>query len=251
MRIISDFHDYYDSALSYGIDPNLIYLRKQQKLYYGFKITDKVKQLPGNLDAVLKPVLDILFKIPEGIKGILARRNDPHIDISSKIIGFCGRIYPAIDLNNVTYYSPQSLVSLMPSSILSRLKIDQNIMSDWISKTDKWNYGKRLTFHDWNKMIEEIGSKRFDDIFIEMKAPIFVCEYDNHACNLVINPLLSKLSFQKIKSPTEAFQEISMYLGNQLAVQNDPSSVISDDILRDKKGFDKWSFRQHKDDVKG
>ena len=28
MRIYSDFHDYYDIGLSYGIDPKIIYSRK-------------------------------------------------------------------------------------------------------------------------------------------------------------------------------------------------------------------------------
>ena len=168
MRIISEFHDYYDTALSYGIDPNLVYLRKQEKLYYGFKITDKVKQFPGNLDNVLKPALDILLKMPEYIKEINSRRNAPQLYLTSKIIGFCGKLYPVIDLNNITYYSPQMLVSLIPSDILSRLKIDKNIMSDWITKTDKWNHSKRLTFDKWNNIVEELGGKRYDDIFLSL-----------------------------------------------------------------------------------
>lgn len=39
-----------------------------------------------------------------------------------------------------------------------------------------------------------------------------------------------------------------MYLGNQLARQNDPPAEISDEIMRDEKGFDEWSFRRHKEE---
>lgn len=65
-----------------------------------------------------------------------------------------------------------------------------------------------------------------------------------------MHPFLKADEFQKIKGPAETFQQISTYLGNQLARQPDPSSTISDEILRDEKGFDKWSFRRHKEEDK-
>lgn len=35
MRIASDYHDYYDTALSYGADPNLFYRRKAVEIEFG------------------------------------------------------------------------------------------------------------------------------------------------------------------------------------------------------------------------
>lgn len=35
MRIASDYHDYYDTALSYGADPNLFYRRKAVVAAFG------------------------------------------------------------------------------------------------------------------------------------------------------------------------------------------------------------------------
>jgi hypothetical protein len=65
-----------------------------------------------------------------------------------------------------------------------------------------------------------------------------------------LNPQLRLERFQEVKGPSEAFQEISMYMGNQLAHENEPPATISDEIMRDEKGFDEWSFRRHKEEDK-
>jgi hypothetical protein len=107
--------------------------------------------------------------------------------------------------------------------------------------------------------VAEFSGKRFDEVFIEIDAPTFKVEYvaankrgssSSNKIRCTLNPCLRADSFQKIKTPVEAFQEISMYLGNQLVHQMDPVSACADEILRDKKGFDKWSFRRHKEESK-
>jgi hypothetical protein len=50
--------------------------------------------------------------------------------------------------------------------------------------------------------------------------------------------------------PFTLFQELSMFVGN-LPQPGPPMVQITDpDIKIAKHGFDKWSFRRHKDDVK-
>jgi len=47
----------------------------------------------------------------------------------------------------------------------------------------------------------------------------------------------------KIISPYQAFQEISMFI-EMLGNPEKPIPQPSDDVMRDIKGFDKWSFRK-------
>lgn len=50
--------------------------------------------------------------------------------------------------------------------------------------------------------------------------------------------------------PFTAFQEISMFLGGVLKRTEVDTVDIGDEAMRDEKGFDEWSFKRHKDDVK-
>jgi hypothetical protein len=58
-----------------------------------------------------------------------------------------------------------------------------------------------------------------------------------------INPNLKSIEFFKIKDAFSTFQEISMFLGNSLIVQNKQSEISDKDKIG-KHGYDKWSFRK-------
>ena len=49
----------------------------------------------------------------------------------------------------------------------------------------------------------------------------------------------------RIKDPYTAYQELSMYLGN-MAFPNKPIPTISDEVMAEIKGFNKFSFRKDK-----
>jgi hypothetical protein len=42
--------------------------------------------------------------------------------------------------------------------------------------------------------------------------------------------------------PYTAYQELVMWIGNK-AVNEYPPQIVDDIVLRDSKGFDKWSFK--------
>jgi hypothetical protein len=49
--------------------------------------------------------------------------------------------------------------------------------------------------------------------------------------------------------PFTLFQELSMFVGGVLPRNPNPMVEITDDKVKvAKHGFDKWSFRKHKDD---
>jgi len=190
------------------------------------------------------------------------------VPITVKLIGFCGFLYPAIEIGKRTFHSTNQIAIGLPDAYLSQFHIDQKLLDELLTQKYPdprgwlW-WGNRgltpLTHNTWEKTAADIVGKRFDDVFIQLGIPVFKVEYvaaNNNNRNIIdkirctLNPYLKADQFQKVKDPTEAFQEISMYLGNELARQRDPTSTISDEIMRDKKGFDKWSFRRHKEEDK-
>lgn len=217
------------------------------------------------LDEALCVPLDLVKKLPHLFVKRVSRYQNKYfeIPITAKIIGFCGCFYPAIEIDGHTYYSTDQLGASLSKSFLRKYEADPRVLEELLEEKDSsrfyWHCERQnpLTHHTWTEKLTEIAGKTFDDVFIQLNVPAFKVEYvamnndkikNKFRCTL--NPFLKADSFQKVKGPAEAFQEISMCLGNQLARQPDPVSKISDEIMRDEKGFDEWSFRRHKEDDK-
>lgn len=165
------------------------------------------------------PEFDLGWGLPTEIGGIR---------ITAKQIGFCGFIYEALEINRVTFYRPEDVV------------IDPKAPEfTYTRRGDRDSFMRCLALTRWNP------PRRDDRPFIQLGVPIFreIRDYYNH-WRFTLHPILKNDMFQKVKHPFDAYQEISAYLSCQLAVQVDPPQRIPDDIMRDKKGFDKWSFRK-------
>lgn len=258
MRIISDFHDYYDSALSYGVDTSLLFLRKEKQVEYR-DTKDLVKDCPEAVSNLGYAEM-LLHRIPDEIplpKKCFSR----YFSLTPTVIGFCGRYIPSFKMHlgdsfeseTITFYTPDSLATLIPQKYLDYQRLTREELDEILSRKVEFNSWKKvLTYRYWADVQQDnLVTTQHDNPFIGMKTPIFRMERASRGSyRLTINPCLKDSQFQKIKHPQQCFQEISMYLGNQLAVQNDPPAVISDNTMRDKKGFDEWSFRRHKTESK-
>ena len=64
MRIVSDFKDYYDSALSFGFDPDVRYLRKKEVFEFFASSDEKKRNMPGDLDEALRIPLEFVRRLP-------------------------------------------------------------------------------------------------------------------------------------------------------------------------------------------
>jgi hypothetical protein len=91
----------------------------------------------------------------------------------------------------------------------------------------------------------------FTDKFLEYRAPVYQIDL---ACRpgqggrrkIASNPCLNDLEFYRVADPSQAYQEISMYISGVLG-QPDPKIVyLTDKEKIQKKGFNKWSFRREK-----
>ncbi len=219
MKIYSSFKDFYDIGLRYGIDQDIKYVRKEEEI----------------------PLTSLKWKVPDWVPFIGNPESNGNGDWGFKLIGFCGTIYPYMpvevpDIGRYTYqvhlYKPEECEEFQ-AAIMNRRH---------------WLGARKNSFKEIQSLLT---NKTVDDKpFVELGCPIFIIEpedYYSRKIEIKKNPCLKDRQFFKVKDPFTAFREISEYLGNQLVKRSDPDE-IEDKYRIVQHGFDKWSFRRHKDD---
>jgi len=215
MRLHTDFHDYYDNAVGYGIDDNVHFNRFTKEVEIQIKSQ---------------------FDFPR--------------HQNTGLLGFCGEIYPFIKVNkfNQKYdlyeYSWDDL-EVVEHYFAYSFEEYENRKLEWEEYTDAFehqDHSRKIKlkqfFVDWKC--------QNDVVFLEHKVPIWVISLDSNENKGIINPKLKDYGFDRIKDSFTAFQEISMYLSNILVEQKE-TIVIEDKYRIEQHGFDmKKSFRKEK-----
>lgn len=236
MKIHSKFKDYYDTALHYGADTNIHYVRKTESV----------------------SILEVKWKLPEGVPQIVPPGELGIGDWGYQLVGFCGTTYPMLmvtkrveEWGTYPFYSTHRLYGPEECEEFAEIFLRRSHYS--------MEFGSRhKTEEEKLNWIKGLLAQRFvdDRPFVELKTPVFHVKYDPYEegmtgrrqFNLIVekNPCLKDLSFFKVKDAFTAFQELAGYLGNQLVDCKEPDQI--DDKYRiAQHGFDKWSFRKHKD----
>jgi len=173
------------------------------------------------------------------------------------IVGFCGKIYPVLEVQPKWDQDPVYCYNVEQVDAI----VEANFREKQITSY-KWRWGskrqarKRWKFYtDWpdrqrqqdvEKFFNKCAKKQdaYQHLFIENRCPIFVAEYDG-STNMAItyNDELKSLGFVRMFDPYTAFQEIYMYVSN-MATPEKPIPEVSDADMVIAKGFDKWSFRK-------
>lgn len=197
MLIVSAFRDYYDSIKVYGIDKTVVYNRKIEKMDF--------KKGPR--------MYSIGFFQKEPFQG-------------TRIIGFCGKLYPLLQKNNVIIYDKKHALS----------SIKENYYSREVSEC----FGEALT------------NPQLLKIFTQYKVPVFI--YGDYldgkytrgeSKQLILNPKLKDWGFQSVQDPVTAFQNIYMYISGVIGIPESPMVKINDKEMAKKKGHDSpYSFRK-------
>jgi len=228
MFIVSKFHDYYDTAIGYGIDKECVYKRN----------TEKVELLKTGES------FDNLEKICNNKKYDYRNRKYYSYVIENYILGFCGKLYPFVKIiyENDTYfiYDNDEFIDFAENEL--NLKISKSSYKYYWRRFDNMNNLNEIReFFDLNTW------KYLERYFNKYKTPIFLYR-ENYI--LELNPCLKDLKFMKIKDAFTAFQDIYMYKAGVLG-NTEKNTVNIDDKDRIKqRGFDKWSFRKHPDQDK-
>lgn len=211
MRLHSDFHDYYDNAIGYGIDEKVYYNRYQKTVSINLK---------SNLN---RPF----------------HRN-------SGLLGFCGRTYPFIELHRYDrnfqdeddfgeFNIVETRFAFSEDEYLATEKDWSDFSDDFHSHLYSSDLKIKQFFIEW--------ARRSDEIFLEHKVPVWVARFYVEEPNGILNPRLKDFDFHRTIDAFNAFQEISMYLANILVEQKEVAT-IEDEFRIEQHGFDlKQSFR--------
>jgi hypothetical protein len=166
-------------------------------------------------------------------------RNDP--SAYSLIFGFCGKLYLLFICNcNNKNYTFNDVIAFKNKYDTCESNDGRYIVMDDtrslfytlpfnIESIEQW----KNTYHIFEKI---------DDIFVALNCPVF-CIFPRSK-KLIINPILKDFGMQSVFDPYTTYQEIDMYLNNVLTNRHAPDIIRTDDLIRDSKGMDKWSFRQ-------
>lgn len=253
MRVISKFHDYYDTVSQYGIDLTQIYVRNTEEDKPKDKSWDDFKEYLGVSDRF------------------------PCFRFDYLIVGVCGRFHLCIKMthsdnpygrDSVRYcYSLSQMkdfiYELCSSGKLTNKERDQYLdIFNRNPSTNKWfSSNTRMDVGLFDRFDDDIGSKDFTNIFIQQECPVLLLK-DKRDFTIVKNPNLSDLNFQRVLDAFTIHQELSMFLGCVIInptkkgtkVKKRPegwvdplsSDDFSNEVKRDSKGFDKMSFKKEK-----
>ena len=219
MRIISDFHDYYDVGMQNGVDPQLPYRRFRREEPIQFPNVNDWRSF-GRRISYYGRYFCCFF------------------------IGFAGKVWPCMD---VSVDVPE------PSLCFEATQIDDKFIElaarnfySWNPKVRKKDLQERVKHikEDVYEFFEYKTKSELIDLFDKFNTAIFVHKLGNKT--MVINERLNLYDFQKILPPMQAFQELEMYVGSYLTRPVIEEPPISDKIKAEIHGFDKFSFRKDK-----
>ena len=255
MRIISKYHDYYDGAMAHGIDPSLIYKRDQELV--------KASEVDWNPGSVVDGIFD---SYPWD-------RNYWMNSTDLALLLFCGKAYPywytqakdqATQKDRVWVVTCEALIERAGALYKRRREFKEergqirtgdpffprlSEAEGFLSGKDEF-WGPRFRAKNVEAFAKQVAGRPVDhNAHHHWKAPSLLLARRSgnggpKQYAVLRNPVLKDLEFQKVMDPFTAFQEIAMFLGGVLAVEDQaPLRVGSDEVVARQKGFDEWSFR--------
>lgn len=218
MRLHTNFHDYYDNAVGYGIDENVHYNRFTKEVEMRIKL----------------------------------KHNHPTFGKSVLLLGFCGQIYPIIE-TQITNSEREIIKRTFAYNFDELVEFEKEKAEYYkLHPPSKW-YCYSSNYYEFSKdqknkinQFFQDWSGQDDELFLKNKVPVWVKNLNSYYKTATLNPKLKDYGFDRIKDSFTTFQEISMYLSNILVEQKEVA-VIEDKYRIEQHGFDlKTSFRKEK-----
>lgn len=209
MRIISDFHDFYDCVQREGFDPTITYLRKK-------KIISKSTSKYSFLDKIPREYL---------------------------LIGFCGDIFPCVIFDKNICYNIDEVNKVMDGLLKKREKI-RYYSKKYSFRDREIDFIKYFNKYD-KKDYEYLFKKYHTPIWVDRRNEFIVSDclkqYDFFR---IFDPYQA---FQEISMYFGGV--LGSHTTSKTKYQGKPmDNTVSDKDLIEAKGFDKFSFRKQKDD---
>lgn len=221
MKIVSNFHDYYDSVMSMGIDKECVYIRKEQEI---LMIKEAINEWHQNISGVRNKKHEI------GTLSDIHNSNTStekfYIEDEYILIGFCGKLYPCVRQTIIDRNTTSNVKPMVKCFYRKSKEVDEDL---WWKDTSHFN-------KNWDN---------FKLYFIEYKVPIFVIKTNvsKRERVIILNSNLKQYQFYTIKDTYTAYQEIYQYISGVLGVNQKEIIEVSNKDKVIKHGYDKWSFK--------
>ena len=252
MRIIGG-HDYYDSALAYGRDTDLIFVREPKIIP-----DTNCPLFKGYPHAIIKGRSywgsDKKFQIKEGNHFVTLELHTINCYVAGKHYGAI-KVKTEFDpKHREIFWNYDAFVNWLAS-------IGKEVASP--SKRYKWEKDspEKDAFTSLKAFFTPMPATTEQlDWLIDNRVVTAIC-YDKYLRNYTYvldwhcnsterGYALKDIDFARAMDPFTLFQEISMFVGGVLPRNPNPMVEIVDQVVKaEKHGFDKWSFRKHKDDA--
>jgi len=255
MRIIGG-HDYYDSALAYGQDSEVVFVREHKEisdrdcpLYAGYPHSIiKGKSWSDNNTLKYKdPALGMTVLVLLPISIYVAGKHYGGIRVVKEFGSEILNVFWRYD-DFVAWLAGFDREVAKPSSKRykwEKLETEKDIFPDL--KTFFIPIAATAQQLEWlidNRVVTAVWCERRDRGYYRRNPIMWQC---NSAEN---GKSLKDYGFPKAIDPYTLFQEISMFVGGVIPCNPNPMVEITNDVVKiAKHGFDKWTFRRHKDDA--
>jgi hypothetical protein len=228
VKLISRFRDYYDALRAYDRDETPVYVRetKVHRFRGPSACSQDIRRAMDPLwtDATVPPMYP-----PSFIQLGPDHDDEGRIDFVRGVIGFCARIYAFVVLNGHAHFDFAGFGTPVPRNRRDR-RAD---VAYWRSE-----YQTRAWADFQRNRTRTVG----DHAFRFFDAPVLLMTDEV----LVVNPRLNDWGFATQVDPYTAWQDLSMYLGNNLVKNVMVARPITDELKAEAHGFDKQSFRRTK-----
>lgn len=243
MRIISKYHDYYDSAMSLGQDLSVVYARTD--IEYDTHRTN-INNHPKVVNTIVQKVND--YKDKRDDSNLRFRNNgggsitkdNNNYDFSMLYFIFCGELIPCLKIKKVNHFEPlnasknhtQHFYAVEDAvDYFTKEKID-------IEKpTSRWSRKKLIQF-----LNEKLNAKNYNLKEWAISEKIISCVIESD--KITINPPLKEYEFFKKYDAFTAFQNLDMWISGTLTFPQNILVEVEDKYKIQAHGFDKLSFRK-------
>lgn len=238
MRIISKFHDYYDSAMSEGQDRSLVFLRETTKY--------PNCQHHGVVPAPLKAFVQFAWERAPA-RFTVERRAEmrtKRVEVDYTVIMVAGKLHPIARVEFRYGYGPafRDPVSCYTFAELAAVmaEFDEDLVKrdKGLTKNRSFDGSANATNESFFSLA---GSEQLRDHAMAHRLALVSWEQESDL--LQLNPQLSQYQLYQHLHAWQVFQELSMFFGNLAAPDNTPVTVSDKDRIA-QHGYDKWSFRR-------
>lgn len=228
MLIVSDFHDYYDTALAHGIDKTCVYNRKTELIEADrSSLHCKGWCAPGE-SCKWGHESEFLFQCVVGFAG----------NLYPMIYHAFSRVAPDVSGKPTFLYDAESCMEFLDEKFPETREHDNSKKYMWHRQFDMSDVAINEFYGDKNK------HKNFEKLFVEHRVPVFIARNCWKGVVVELDPRLKEYGFMKVKDPYTALQEIHMFLSGVLGGLDRDMAEVDNEHRIAQHGFDKWSFRK-------